>query len=59
MNSDENVLVVCELEQKDAIDFLKQCEFEGVSFSEKIRQLMEFFLTGGDNHLSEVRPAYA
>lgn len=54
MNNDEKVLIMCELEQKDAIEFLARCESEGVSFSEKIQQMMEIFLPQGDNHLLEV-----
>lgn len=54
MNNDEKVLIMCELEQKDAIEFLARCESEGVSFSEKIQQMREFFLPQGDNHLLEV-----
>lgn len=51
MNGDEKVLIMCEIEQKDAIAFLARCESEGMSFSEKIQQVMKIFLTEGDNHL--------
>lgn len=51
MPSNDKVLLMCEMEQTDAIDFLKMCEDEGVSFSEKITQLIQNFLPKGDNHL--------
>lgn len=43
MNSDENVLVVCELEQKDAINFLTQCEFEGFPSRKRFDSSWIFF----------------
>lgn len=51
MPNEEMVILMCELEQTEIIDFLKRCELEGVSFSEKVTQLILIFLPRGDNHL--------
>ena len=51
MENEEKVLLMCEIEQTEAIDFLVLCESEGVSFSDKITQLIQIFLPEGDNHL--------
>lgn len=51
MQDEEKVLLLCEMEQKEAIEFLNRCELEGVSFSEKITELIQNFLPRGDNHL--------
>ena len=50
-NTTERVLLMCEIDQPDAIAFLEKCEAEGLSFSEKIEQLIKNFLPPGDNHL--------
>lgn len=51
MNSDNKVLLLCELDLDTMIDFLERCKSEGLSFSEKIMQLIQNFLPQGDNHL--------
>ena len=51
MQSDESVFIMCELDQADAIEFLARCQAEGVTFSEKVTELMQKFLPKGDNHL--------
>lgn len=51
MDSNDTTLLGCELDQTDAIDFIRRCESEGVSSSEKITQLIQNFLPTGDNHL--------
>lgn len=51
MPSNDSVLLMCELDTCEAIDFLSQCEAEGVSVSEKLKQLIQNFLPQGDNHL--------
>lgn len=45
------VLIMCEIEQNDAIAFLSKCDAEDMSFSEKVAQLIKNFLPRGDNHL--------
>lgn len=47
----ERVLLMCEIDQPEAIAFLSKCEEEGLSFSEKVEQLIKNFLPKGDNHL--------
>lgn len=44
-------LVTCELEHSDLVAFVEKCKEDGVSVGEKITQLIQFFLAGGDNHL--------
>lgn len=51
MDTTEKVLIMCEVEQVEAIRFLEKCELEGVTFSEKVLQLIQNFLPKGDNHL--------
>lgn len=51
MPSDDTVLLMCELDTCEAIDFLSKCKDEGVSVSEKMTQLIKKFLPQGDNHL--------
>ena len=46
----EKVLLMCEIDQPEAIAFLEKCEAEGLSFSDKIEQLIKNFLPAGDNH---------
>ncbi len=47
----ESDLLICELDQSDAIAFIEQCQQEGVSCSEKIAAMIQIFLGTGDNHL--------
>lgn len=47
----DKVLIMCEVEQDEAIAFLSKCKNEGVTFSEKVAQLIKNFLPRGDNHL--------
>ena len=51
MPNNDSVLLICELDTCEAIDFLSKCEDEGVSVSEKIKPLVQNFLPQGDNHL--------
>lgn len=51
MPNEETVLLFCEMEQKEVIEFLELCDSEGVSSSEKVTQIIENFLPRGDNHL--------
>ena len=50
MKTQDKVLIMCEIEQPEAIAFLEKCESEGVTFSEKVIQLIQNFLPKGDNH---------
>lgn len=47
----DSVLIVCEIDQSEAIAFIQRCQEEGVSCSEKIETMVENFLVIGDNHL--------
>ena len=51
MESQDKVLIMCEIDQSEAIAFLEKCESEGMTFSEKVVQLIQNFLPIGDNHL--------
>lgn len=44
-------LLTCELEHDDLVAFVERCKADGVSVGDKITQLIQFFLAGGDNHL--------
>ena len=47
---DKKTLVVCELDQREAIEFMTRCEAEGLSVSDKLTALCKSFLSAGDNH---------
>lgn len=51
MENEERVLIMCEVDSSEAIEFLVKCESEGLSFPEKLEQMMKNFLSAGDNHL--------
>ena len=44
-------LLTCELEHDDLVAFVERCKADGVSVGDKLTQLIQFFLAGGDNHL--------
>lgn len=48
---EDKVLIMCEFEHDEAIAFLSKCKKEGMTFSEKVTQLIKIFLQRGDNHL--------
>lgn len=44
-------LLTCELEHDELVAFVEKCKADGVTVGEKLTQLIQFFLTEGDNHL--------
>lgn len=54
MQSEDSVLLICEVDQTEAIELLQMCESEGVTLSEKLTSMMQNFLPRGDNHLLKV-----
>lgn len=48
-----SVKIICELDESEALEFLRQCMSEGATVSEKLEVLIQNFLASGDNHLPE------
>ena len=45
-------LVTTELTTDEIAQLAERCKAEGKTISEKLQELIQFFLTGGDNHLA-------
>ena len=52
MSNNDDTLLTCELNTEKACELFRKCEEEGLTFSEKLQQMIQNFLAKGDYHLN-------